>query len=216
MPMSKYKCQLRYVKTNLMVYLSLWCTKTSVWLLVTELFSPLLRDWNPCWDLGCLEDKCWELFSLTTSGALVKEDWLFWWWSFENVSIDRLRLRLAIKAFFSACVVGVRLCCNMISLSGGKSWDCASGKGWYFPVLPSSICKPYRWYDTLLKLLLNKKSLLFPLFVFCTDLLSVVGEHPLLLLVSWFKRYHPDISNFKLYYNFMFKTFSMSEIYYQY
>ena len=167
------------------VYLSRWCTKTSVWLLVTELFSPLLKDWKPCWDLGCLADECWELFSLTTSGALVNDDgWFEWWWSFEKVSIDRLRLLLAINAFFSAWVVGVRLCWRMMSLSGGKSWDCASGKGWYFPVLPSSMCKPYLWYDTLLKLLLNKKSLLFPLFVFWTDLLSVVGEHPLLLLVS--------------------------------
>ena len=156
-----------------------------------QLFSPRLKAWNPPgWDLCCLVDDEWAWWwCLTTSGigTFVKEDRLLpfccCWWSFEKVSIDRLRLLLAIKAFFWACVVGVRLCWSIINLSGGRSWDCASGKGWYFPVLPSSICKPYRLYDTLLKLLLNKKSLLFPLLVFWTDLLSV-GEHPRLLLVS--------------------------------
>ena len=166
-------------------YLSLWWTRTSVWLLVTALL--FLSDWYPCWDLDCLDE--WDLWFLTTSGTgtLVREDgfkFCCWFWcNFENVSIERLLLRLAINAFFSACVDGVRLCWSMTTLSGGNNCDWASGNGWYFPVLPSSICKPYRWYDTLLKLLLNKKSLLFPLFVFWTDLLSA-GEHPRVLLAS--------------------------------
>ena len=30
-----------------------------------------------------------------------------------------------------------------MNLSGGRSSDCASGNGWYFPDCPSSMCSPY-------------------------------------------------------------------------
>ena len=147
------KCGEAYTSVYWYVYLSRWCTSTSVWLLVTELLlSPLLKDWKPCWDRGCLvlDEGCCGGWFLTTSGmgTLVREDGFACcccWWSLENVSIDLLLRLLAIKAFLSAWEVGVRLCWSITNLSGGKSWDCASGKGWYLPVLPSSMCKPYRW-----------------------------------------------------------------------